>query len=95
MAWADDFTRFLTEQALFMAQQYSSENPFDEKCMKIVRYITDAGGSYDHGALLKRSHESKETFQQIMDTLLESGSVTAEFQATGGRGRKTYRIAGK
>ncbi|MGN0880100.1 MAG: bifunctional DNA primase/polymerase [Oligosphaeraceae bacterium] len=95
VAWADEFTRFLTEQALFMAQQYSSENPFDEKCRKIVRYITDAGGSYDHGALLKRSHESRETFQQIMDTLLEAGSVTAEFQATGGRGRKTYRISGK
>ena len=95
VAWADEFTRFLTEQALFMAQRYSYENPFDEKCQKAVRYLTEAGGSYDHGALLKRMHESKETFQQIMDTLVESGSVTTEFQTTGGRTRKSYRLVGK
>ena len=86
--------RFLTEQALFMAQRYSYENPFDEKCQKAVRYLTEAGGEYDHGALLKRMHESKETFQQIMDTLVESGSVVAEWHPTGGRTRKTYRLAG-
>ena len=95
VAWAEEFTRFLTEQALFMAQRYSYENPFDEKCQKAVRYLTEAGGTYDHGGLLKRMHESKETFQQIMDTLVESGSVTTEVQTTGGRARKTYRLIGK
>ena len=94
VAWAEEFVRFLTEQALFMAQRYSYENPFDEKCQKAVRYLTEAGGEYDHGALLKRMHESKETFQQIMDTLVESGSVVAEWHPTGGRTRKTYRLAG-
>ena len=95
VAWADGFTRFLTEQALFMAQRYSFENPFDEKCQKVVRYIADAGGSYDHGALLKRTHESKEMFQQIMDTLAESGIVSVESRNTGGRAGKTYRLVGK
>jgi hypothetical protein len=94
VAWAEEFVRFLTEQALFMAQRYSYENPFDEKCQKAVRYLTEAGGECDHGALLKRMHESKETFQQIMDTLVESGSVLAEWHPTGGRTRKTYRLAG-
>ena len=95
VAWAGEFTTFVTEQALFMAQRYSYENPFDEKCQKIVRYLTEAGGTYDHGALLKRSHESKETFQQIMDTLAESGSVTTEVGSSGGRARKVYRLVGK
>ena len=95
VAWADEFTRFLTEQALFMAQRYSYENPFDEKCQKVIRQLTDAPDGLDHSTLLKRSHESKETFQQIMDTLLESGTVAMEVTATGGRARKTYRLAVK
>lgn len=95
VAWAEEFVRFLTEQALFMAQRYSYENPFDEKCQKVIRQLTDAPDGLDHSTLLKRSHESKETFQQIMDTLLESGTVAMEVTATGGRARKTYRLAVK
>ena len=89
--WARRFTDFLTEQMLYLAQSYSYENPFDEKCRKILRFLETSGGTGSHSALLKRSHESKETFESIMETLEETGAVTHEYVGTGGRMRKVYR----
>ena len=74
--WASDFVEFLTKQALYLTHSFSFENPFDEKCQKALRYIRDAGGSCGHGALLKRMHESREVFKQIIETLKENGSIT-------------------
>ena len=89
--WARRFTDFLTEQMLYMAQSYSYENPFDEKCQRILRFLETSGGTGSHSALLKRSHESKETFESIMETLEETGAVAHEYVGTGGRMRKVYR----
>ena len=59
---------------------YSYENLFDEKCCKAVRYIREAGGRVAHGVLLKRMHEPKEVFKQIIETMEENGTITHEIR---------------
>jgi hypothetical protein len=74
--WAESFVDFLTGQMLYMVDAYSFENAFDEKCRKVLRYITETGKPIAHAVLLKKSHESAETLKQIIDTLMENGSIT-------------------
>jgi len=83
--WADAFVDFVTRQSLFLVSSYSYENPFDEKCQKILRYIRAGGGSYGHSELLRRSHESKELFEKIIETLVDNGTIVSEVIDTGGK----------
>ena len=91
--WASRFVEYVTEQALFLANAYSYENPFDEKCRKALRYISENGGKYKHGALLKRMHESSEIFGKIIETLIENGSIIAEFTKNASKTACVYRLA--
>ena len=92
--WAEEFVLFTTRQSLFLVSSYSYENPFDEKKLKILRYIRDNGGEYAHAELLKRSHESKEVFGKIIDTLAEADEIRTEWRETGGRKQqKVYVLA--
>lgn len=90
--WAYDFADFTTRQALFLVNSYSYENPFDEKKQKILRCIRQNHGEYAHAELLKKSHESKEVFEKIMDTLLEADEVRLEERDTGGRRKQKVYI---
>ena len=90
--WASDFVEFLTKQALYLTHSFSFENPFDEKCQKALRYIRDAGGSCGHGALLKRMHESREVFKQIIETLKENGSITETNERTDTKTGRVYHL---
>ncbi len=83
--WASQLVEYQINKTLFLTNSYTFENPFDEKCQKALRYIREAGGVYTHSALLKRMHESREVFRQIIDTLKENGSIIAEQVDTGGR----------
>ena len=90
--WASDFVEFLTKQALYLTHSFSFENPFDEKCQKALRYIRDAGGSCGHGALLKRMHESREVFRQIIETLKENGSISETNEPTDTKTGRVYHL---
>ena len=90
--WASDFVEFLTKQALYLTHSFSFENPFDEKCQKALRYIRDAGGFCGHGALLKRMHESREVFKQIIETLKENGSITETNEPTDTKTGRVYHL---
>ena len=91
--WASRFVEYVTEQALFLANAYSYENPFDEKCRKALRYISENGGKYKHGALLKRMHESSEVFGKIIETLIENGSIVADFAKSISKTACIYHLA--
>jgi cytosine/adenosine deaminase-related metal-dependent hydrolase len=88
--WASAFVEYVTDQMLFMVDNYSYENVFDEKCRKAVRYIREAGGRVAHGVLLKRMHEPKEVFKQIIETMEENGTITHEIKGTGPSMTKFY-----
>ena len=91
--WASRFVEYVTEQALFLANAYSYENPFDEKCRKALRYISENGGKYKRGALIKRMHESSEVFGKIIETLIENGSIIAELAQGAVKRGCTYHLA--
>ena len=90
--WANKFVDFLTRQMLYLVNTYSYENEFDEKCKKIMRYLRECGGRCPHSALLKRSHESKDFFRKIMDTLIDNGSVAVEMIGKNNHTTQIYRI---
>ena len=91
--WASRFVEYQINKTLFLTNAYSFENPFDEKCQKALRYIREAGGMYTHSALLKRMHESREVFRQIIETLKENGSIIAdEYKTDAGRTIMYYRL---
>ncbi len=91
--WAYDFSDFTTRQALFLAASYSYENPFDEKKQKVLRILRRRKGECPHSELLHYSHESKEIFGKIMDTLLDTEDVVCIERDTGGRKRqKVYLL---
>lgn len=91
--WASSFVDFLTEQMLFMVDAYSYENAFDEKCRKVIRFISEAGKPIAHGILLKKSHESSEILKQIVETLEENGSITHCYEGSGAKQTKFYSLA--
>ena len=90
--WAAAFVEHITDQMLFMVDAYSFENTFDEKCRKAVRYIREARGRVAHGVLLKRMHESKEVFKQIIETLEENGTIAHEIKGTGAGMTRFYLL---
>ena len=90
--WAAAFVEHITDQMLFMVDAYSFENTFDEKCRKAVRYIREARGRVAHGVLLKRMHESKEVFKQIIETLEENGTITHELKGSGASMTRFYLL---
>ena len=90
--WAAAFVEHVTDQMLFMVDAYSFENTFDEKCRKAVRYIREARGRVAHGVLLKRMHESKEVFKQIIETLEENGTISHELKGSGASMTRFYLL---
>ena len=91
--WASQFVEYQINKTLFLTNSYTFENPFDEKCQKALRYIREAGGTSTHSALLKRMHESKDMFRQIIATLQENGSIVAgEYGTEAGRKIVYYRL---
>ena len=91
--WADEFVTYTTRQTLFLVSTYSFENPFDEKRQKLIRYLRENHGSYSHSALLKRSHESKELFDKLIETMTEAGEIDVEWRDGKGQKKiKTYRL---
>jgi len=58
-----------------------------------VRYIRQAHGKIKHSELLRVMHESKEVFKQIMETLIENGTVALDFVPTAGKTAQYYRLA--
>ena len=90
--WGSDFADYLTRQMLFLSSTYSYENDFDEKCQKIMRYLRECKEGCPHSVLLKRSHESKELFGKIIDTLKDNGSIVADRIDKGNRSIPVYRL---
>lgn len=90
--WAVSFVDFLTEQMLYMVDAYSFENPFDEKSRKVLRYIVEAEKPIAHAVLLRKSHESAETLKQIIETLMENGSISLSIVGEGVKATRFYAL---
>ena len=90
--WAWKFIDHLTGRMLYMANRYVYENVFDEKCQRVLRHITEAGGVIGHTKLLRKSRESFEVFKKIIDTLRENGSIEIEIDKGKTKPMRIYHL---
>ena len=88
--WAWQFIDHLTRRMLYMANLHVYENQFDEKCQKVIRFLTEAGGKMQHSKLLKKSKECVDVFNKVIDTLVESGVIRNEWEETKTKCAKVY-----
>jgi hypothetical protein len=93
--WATEVILHQTRRMLFMAHSHVAENEFDATCLKVLRKLREAPGQkLDHSVLLKRMKLYAETFQRIMETLIERGDVAEDKNSTNGRSQHIYIISG-
>ena len=93
--WATDFMVHQTWRMLFMAHSHVAENPFHAECLKLLRKLREAPDrQLTHSVLLKRMKLDAKTFQELIVTLMQQGDVIIDTQATSGRPKVRYRLAG-
>jgi hypothetical protein len=90
--WAQKLVEHLTERMLFMADNYVYENPFDEKCKKVVRILRGKGGMLRHGVLLRTCKEPSDEFKRIITTLEENGTLHRYLERTKTKTAVVYKL---
>jgi hypothetical protein len=90
--WAQKLVEHLTERMLFMADNYVYENPFDEKCKKVVRILRGKGGMLRHGVLLRTCKEPSDEFKRIITTLEENGTLHRYLERTKTKNAVVYKL---
>ncbi len=91
--WATEFMMHQTRRMLFMAQGHVAANPFHAECLKAKQKLREAPDhTLPHSVLLKRMKADAQSFQKMMDTLIEQGDVTPVNQATAGRPSRAYQL---
>jgi hypothetical protein len=90
--WARQLVEHLTERMLFMADNYVYENPFDEKCKKVVRILRGTGGISRHGVLLRTCREPSDEFKRIITTLEENGTLHRYLERTKTKTAIVYKL---
>lgn len=91
--WATRFMLHQTRRMLFMAQGHVAANPFHAECLKAKQKLREApDGTLPHSVLLKRMKLDGQSFQKLMDTLIEQGDVILVNQATAGRPSRAYQL---
>lgn len=91
--WA---TRFAMQQArrmLFMAQSRVADNPFHAECLRFAQKLREAPNrELRHSVALKRMKMDSQTFQKLVQTLVEQGDVDVVPIKTPGRTAFLYRL---
>lgn len=94
VAWAMRFVMHQVRRMLFMAACHVAENQFHADCLKVIQKIRTApGGCMSHSQLLKNMHMPSKALKELVDTLIEQGTVIPDDRETGGRPRRHYRLA--
>jgi hypothetical protein len=74
--WATDFVVHQTRRMLFMAAGHVSANQFDADCLKIKAKLRESPGRMlSHSQLLRHMRTDAQSFQRLMQTLLQRGEV--------------------
>jgi DNA-binding MarR family transcriptional regulator len=91
--WAIRLTFHQIRRMLFMAGSYVAENPFHADCLKLLQKLRQVeAGMLPHSVLLKRMKMDTQTFQRIIQTLLEQGDITTVPVQTKGRAAVAYKL---
>lgn len=91
--WAWTFARHQTVRMLFMAQSHVAENPFHGECLKVMEKLRgEPDRTLVRSVLLKRMKVDAQTFQKIIDTLLQQEDIEVVRTPTAGRTGTRYRL---
>ncbi|MFV0442619.1 MAG: hypothetical protein ACK5Q5_03505, partial [Planctomycetaceae bacterium] len=91
--WATQFMTHQTRRMLYMAQGHVAANPFHAECLKAKQKLREAPDqTLAHSVLLKRMKMDAQSFQKMMDTLIDQGDVLPVNQSTAGRPSRAYRL---
>lgn len=91
--WAWAFARHQTVRMLFMAQSHVAENPFHAECLKLMEKLRgEQDKTLSRSVLLKRMKVDAQTFQKIIDTLLQQEDIEVDRAGNSGRTVTYYRL---
>lgn len=91
--WATQFVTHQTHRMLFMAHSHVADNPFHADCLRFIRKLRDAADrTLPHSVLLKRMKVDAQTFQKLVQTLLQQGDIESCHLPTAGRTGLAYRL---
>ena len=91
--WAVRFVMHQTRRMLFMADSHVAENPFHAECLKLMQKLREAPDrTLLHSRLLKRMKVDAQSFQKIVQTLVQQGDIGIVTTKTAGRPGVAYRL---
>ena len=91
--WATRFAMHQTRRMLFMAQGHVAANPFHAECLKVIEKLRNAPQqTLSHSVLLKRMKMDAQSFQRMMETLIDQGDIIEIREATAGRPFRGYKL---
>lgn len=91
--WASRLITHLTQRMLAMVAGHVAENPFHAHCLRLLQKLRLAPrNELSRSVLLKRMKVKARDFDEIADTLKESGIIDSNAAKTGGRDACVYRL---
>lgn len=93
-SWAVKFASYQVRRQLYLTNIYSADNEFHGKCLKLKDKLRTAKDKQlARSALLKKMKMDKDSFNKIIDTLLEQGDIKEIVSPTAGRKSVIYVLA--
>lgn len=78
VSWALKFIQHQVRRQLYMSGIYAAENDFHANCLKLKeKLMTAKDKRLLRSVLLKRMKMDKDSFNKLIDTLIEQGDVTS------------------
>lgn len=92
LAWACDLVTWCTERTMQIAEQRVADSPQEALTKRVLRVVTAAGAKGISASKLTRATQwlRRSDRKDILQTLIESGQVQAQVEATATNPRTTY-----
>ncbi len=91
--WAHKIVKHLIARMLFQAGSHVAESPFHAECLRVLRFMDEAGGTIRRSSLLRRMHMKAKTLTEIMESLEEQQKVVCKTETKDGRRATTYTLS--
>ncbi len=93
--WARDLVLYLTRKMLFMADNYSYVDQFDQDCKRVLNVIRENGGNCMHSTLARAVRRPADYLKKVVATLVDREVLveqTVSKEDGAGRHGKYYRL---
>ncbi|QYK49187.1 MAG: DUF3987 domain-containing protein [Phycisphaeraceae bacterium] len=91
--WACDLSEHLTRRMLHLASRWVTEGAFDARVKRVVRILTDAGGTMSASDLTRKTQwMSVRERRDVMDHLVEAERLSVRTEPTKSKPRTVYEL---